>query len=180
MERHELAIAISKFDRKVRMTMRTQIAIAGLVSMLLAALPMFAVHAEDMDDAERTKQIHNGPPSATLDFEGQQFRLLLGGGSGKGVLHFKGKDYPFTAKGASVGGVGYVEAKGTGNVYFLEKLEDFPGTYGAITAGAALVKGAGASSWQNQKRVVLILKSESKGAALTMGMAAINVSLTPQ
>jgi hypothetical protein len=160
--------------------MRTKISIAGFVAMLLAAFPMFALHAAEMDDAERTKVIQNGPPSATLDVEGKQLRLLVGGGTGKGVLHFKGKDYPFTAKGGSVGGVGYVEVEATGNVYFLDKLEDFPGTYGAITAGAALVKGAGASSWQNQKRVVIILKSKSKGAALTLGVAAINISLTPK
>ena len=161
--------------------MRTKIAIAGFVATLLAAFPMFAVHAADADDsAERTKRIQNGPPDATLDVEGKQLRLLVGGATGKGVLHFKGKDYPFTAKGASIGGVGYVEVEATGNVYFLDKLEDFPGTYGAISAGAALVKGQGASSWQNQQRVVIIMKSKSKGAALTLGLAAINVTLTPQ
>jgi len=161
------------------MTMRTQITIAGFVSMLLAAFPMSAVHAQD-PDLERAKVIQNGPPSATLDFEAKQFRLLLGGGGGKGVLHFKGKDYPFTATGVSAGGVGYTEAKGTGKVYFLNNLEDFAGTYGAMTAGAALVKGVGASSWQNQKNVVLIMRSESKGAALNMGLAAVKVELTPQ
>jgi hypothetical protein len=161
--------------------MRTKIAMAGLVAMLLGAFPMFAVHAADTDDSsERTKRIQNGPPDATVDVQAKQLRLLVGGGTAKGVLHFKGKDYPFTAKGVSAGGVGYVEVEATGNVYFLEKLEDFPGTYGAITAGAAVVKGAGASSWQNQKRVVVIMKSKSKGAALTLGLAAMTVTMTPQ
>jgi hypothetical protein len=173
-------MAMSGIDGKVRMTMRTKIAIAGFVATLLVAFPTFAVHAADMDDAERTKQIQSGPPSATLDLEAKQFRLLLGGGAGKGVLHFKGKDYPFSAKGVSVGGVGYTEVSATGKVYFLDKLEDFAGTYGAMSAGAAVVKGVGASSWQNQKRVVLILKSESKGLALNMGLGAINVQLTAQ
>jgi hypothetical protein len=162
------------------MAMRTKIAIAGFVATLVAAFPTFAVHAADMDDSERTKQIQSGPPSATLNLEAKQFRLLLGGGAGKGVLHFKGKDYPFTAKGASVGGAGYTEVSATGKVYFLEKLEDFAGTYGAMSAGAAVVKGAGASSWQNQKRVVLIVKSKTKGLALNMGLGAINISLTPE
>ena len=95
------------------------------------------------------------------------------------MLHYKGKDYPFKGKGASVGGVGYTEVAGTGNVFFLDKLEDFAGTYGAITGGAAFVKGVGASSWQNQKCVVLLLSSKSKGAGLFLGLAAINIELTP-
>lgn len=165
--------------------MRTKITITGFLATLLAAFPTLAVHAADMDESERTKQIQSGPPSATLELEATQFRLLVGGGTGKGVLHFKGKDYPFTGKGftgkgGSVGGVGYTEVSATGKVYFLGKLEDFADTYRAIGLGAGVVKGAGTSSWQNQKRVVLILTHKSKRLAPNMGLAAIIIELTPR
>lgn len=161
--------------------MRTKIVIAALLAALLGVvLPAAAQQScKSTEDPARVKVIKEGPPSATLDFEATQVRLILGGGGGKGVLHYGGKDYPFKGKGVSAGGIGYAEVAGTGNVFFLDKLEDFAGTYGAITGGAALVKGVGASSWQNQKCVVLILSSKSKGAGLFMGLAAINIELTP-
>lgn len=159
--------------------MRTKIVIAAILTTLLgAALPVAAQQTcKSTEDPERVKAIKEGPPSATLNFESTQVRLILGGGGGKGVLHYKGKDYPFKGKGASVGGIGASKAEGTGKVYFLDNLEDFAGTYGAITGGVALGKGVGASSWQNQKCVVLLLTSKSKGAGLFLGMAAIDVQL---
>ena len=77
----------------------------------------------------------SGPPDATASFEAKQLRLIFGGAEGKGVLHYKGKDYPFTMTGVTVGGVGYTEVEGTAEVRFLKKIEDFPGTYNGIGAG---------------------------------------------
>ena len=42
-------------------------------------------------------------PSATLELESEQMRLIYGGTAGKGTLHFQGKDYAFTFKTASAG-----------------------------------------------------------------------------
>jgi len=165
--------------------MRSNMALAAVLAVLLGAfLPAVAQEApagtqqcKSTDDPERIKVIKKGPPSATLNFEATQLRLLLGGGGGKGVLHYQSKDYPFTGKGASAGGIGYAEVEGTGEVFFLNKLEDFAGTYGAATAGAALVEGVSTASYQNQKCVVMILSSKSKGAGLFMGVAAISIEL---
>ena len=161
--------------------MRTKIVIAAILTTLLgAALPAAAQQScKSTEDPERVKAMKEGPPSATVDFKATQVRLIVGGGGGKGVLHYQGKDYPFTGKGGSVGGVGVAKTEGTGQVFFLDKLEDFEGTYGALTGGAALVKGGGASSWQNQKCVVMLLTSKGKGAGLFLGIAAISVKLTP-
>lgn len=154
--------------------------VAILTTLLGVVVPAVAQQAcKSTEDPERIKAIKEGPPSATLDFEATQVRLILGGGGGKGVLHYKGKDYAFTGKGASVGGIGVTAVEGTGDVFFLDKLEDFEGTYGAVSAGAALVKGVGASSWQNNKCVTMILRSKSKGAGLFLGIAAISVKLVP-
>jgi hypothetical protein len=152
----------------------------GLLSAFCAVL-FFASAVQAADsakDLERQKRIHDGPPSATLDFEAKQIGLLLGGEKGTGVLHFKGKNYPFTIKGAAVGSLGYSEVAATGRVYFLNKLEDFAGVYGAARVGvAAGEKGAGGSSWQNEKEVVLILSAKEKGAALNLSLSAMEIQL---
>ena len=105
--------------------MRTKIVIVGFLAAVLGiALPSLA-SAQGMGaqggEQQNTNKMPEGPPDATFDFEGEQFRLILGGGSGKGVLHYQGKDYPFTGKGASAGGIGVTKADALGKVYHLDK-----------------------------------------------------------
>ncbi|HEX5102471.1 MAG TPA: hypothetical protein VFV87_01585 [Pirellulaceae bacterium] len=111
-----------------------------------------------------------------MELEGEQIRLLLGGGTGKSVLHFNGKSYPFTVKAGSAGGVGATKVTATGNVYFLKQLDDFAGMYTAVTAGAAAVKGAGRSQVQNDQGVFIDVRSKSEGVGLSLGLAAISIS----
>ena len=118
------------------------------------------------------QDLDKAKPAATVDIDIKQLRLIFGGEEGSGVLHFKGKDYPFTVKGVSLGGVGFSEVEGHGVVHYLNKVEDFPGTYTAIGIGAALVHGAGKSSYQNGKGVVFSLKSKQSGLALNLGIQA--------
>lgn len=158
--------------------MRNKSLIIGFLLPLIAAtLPQAGVAAEPAAPTQVTERDLSGPPDATIDFSAKQLRLLVGGAKGKGVLHFNGKNYPFTAKGATIGGIGYTKVEGTGNVYFLKKLEDFPGTYGGIGAGAAVIASKGASSFQNMKEVVITTKSKGDGLALNLGVSAITVKL---
>jgi hypothetical protein len=100
---------------------------------------------------------------------------LLGGASGKGVLHYEGKTYPFTVKAVTAGGVGYNKVNATGDVYFLKNVKDFEGIYSAIGAGATLGKGAAASQYQNSKGVFIQVKSKSEGLAVTLGLGGVEV-----
>lgn len=127
--------------------------------------------------AQARAKAMSGPPDATADFEQTQFRLIVGGASGKGVLHFKGKDYPFTMSGVSVGGVGYTDEKGTMHVYFLKNITDFPGTFNAIGAGIAVGDNVGKSSYSNINEVVLVTKSKGTGLALNLGLSSISIKL---
>jgi hypothetical protein len=132
-----------------------------------------------VDRSERAVRTdENARGFATIDFEAKQLRLIVGGSKGKGVLHFQGKDYPFTAKGASVGGAGYTDVEGTGTVHFLTKVQDFAGTYTGLGIGAALVKGKGASTFQNSKGVVISTKGKADGVALNLGAGAIKITLS--
>src|SRR5215211_616689 len=104
-----------------------------LLSALVVALPPLALAQQQGTPAKTiTAQDMAQPPDATIEFEASQFRLLLGGGAGEGVLRFKGKEYPFTMKAGSLGGVGYTDVKGTGDVRFLKTVEDFGGTYTGV------------------------------------------------
>ena len=139
---------------------------------LLALAPLQASLAADVTAQDLAK-----PPDATVDFEATQVRLILGGAAGEGVLHFKGKDYKFKLKAATVGGVGATDVAGTGKVHFLKSVEDFAGTYTAIGAGAALVAGKGGSTLQNSKGVVVSTTSKATGVALNLGAGGVVVTL---
>jgi hypothetical protein len=148
-----------------------------LLSILVVALPPISLAQQGDPQKLAPPEKMAGPPDATIDFEASQFLLLLGGAAGEGILHFQGKKIPFTMKGASVGGVGYTDVKGSGEVRFLKKAEDFAGTYSYLGAGAALVGGRSASTFENDKGVVVTVKSETQGAALNLGVGGVSVQL---
>ena len=114
-------------------------------------------------------------PSGSVDVEATQVAFIVGGGWGGGVLHFQGQDYPFKVTGLKAGGFGYVKLEAVGEVYFLEKLEDFPGTYGSAAIGATAVKGSIVATIENSKGVILRLKAKSEGAALNLGVGGISI-----
>ena len=142
--------------------------IAGLIfADIGTTLPQLSFGADAPAPAKKNitqQDLDKAKPAATVDIDIKE--------EGSGVLHFKGKDYPFTVKGVSLGGVGFSEVEGHGVVHYLNKVEDFPGTYTAIGIGAALVHGAGKSSYQNGKGVVFSLKSKQSGLALNLGIQA--------
>ncbi len=162
--------------------MRTKIVIVGFLAAVLGiALPSLA-SAQGMGaqggEQQNTNKMPEGPPDATFDFEGEQFRLILGGGSGKGVLHYQGKDYPFTGKGASAGGIGVTKADALGKVYHLTKLSDFEGFYSGATIGGAVGKGGGGSSWQNKAGVVVTVQGKQTGVGLMLGITGWDIKFT--
>jgi hypothetical protein len=137
--------------------------------------PASRTQAESMFSADETADV--GIDLGTPVVEAIGGLMVFGGAEGKGVLHFKGKDYPFTMSGVTVGGVGYTEAHGTANVYFLKNIEDFPGNYQGIGAGAAVGVSKGGNTFQNMKEVVITTKSKGEGAALNLGVSSISIKL---
>jgi len=70
--------------------------------------------------------------------------LILGVGGGEGVLTFRGRHYPFTVSGMSVGAtIGASTTKLVGQALNLRGPESIEGTYSAVGAGGALAGGAG-------------------------------------
>ena len=124
------------------------------------------------ETVDRTKGVD---PSGTVELKGKSVRLLIGGSWGSGMLKLQGKDYPLKISGMTVGGIGMVSVDAIGDVYFLEDVSEFTGTYTAGTAGLTVVKGVGGAYFENGNGVVMKLKAKSTGLALSLGMAGFNV-----
>lgn len=118
-----------------------------------------------------------GVPSGTLEIDGEQFRVILGGGSGEGVLHFQGKDYRFATSGMTVGGFGYTKLHATGEVYDLDDVAKFAGTYIQIGVGATVVGGKGAMAVKNTHGVSIVLYPSTEGLGLSLGAGGMEIRL---
>jgi hypothetical protein len=116
-------------------------------------------------------------PDATLKLTEGQVGLGIGWSWGKGVLTYKGKEYPFKVQGLSVGDVGITKAEAEGKVYNLKKLSDFSGNYVAATAAATLGLGAGATALQSDKNVVIHLLPKTKGVSLKLAGEGVKLRL---
>jgi len=95
---------------------------------------------------------------------------------GDGTLNFKGKKYKFKVSGLNLVGLGFTTVKAKGEVYNLQDLDDFPGKYFGVEAGATLFKGTVGLLMKNTKGVVINLKAEQKGAELKLGNEGLSIS----
>ncbi len=116
-------------------------------------------------------------PSGTIEFEEEEFRVILGGQGGKGTLHFQGREYPFKLTGITAGGIGYSKVKAKGNVYDLNSVADFSGAYVELTLGLTAVKGKGGYWVKNDKGVALHITTSQEGLELAIGAGGMNIEL---
>ena len=136
-----------------------------LVAAVLVALAAGASLADD-------KKV-----DGTLRLSEGTFAAGIGWSWGHGTLTYKGKAYKVKVDGLSVGEVGLTNVKAKGNVYNLNKLEDFDGVYAAGGAGATAGKGAGASALTNANGVSILLTSTTKGASLKIAAEGIKLQI---
>src|SRR5437879_12310043 len=81
--------------------------------------------------------------------------FIVGVGGGEGVLTFRGRHYPFTVSGASIGfTIGASTTKLVGRALNLRSPGDIAGNYSAAGAGGSLAAGAGGVQLQNDKGVI--------------------------
>jgi hypothetical protein len=116
-------------------------------------------------------------PDATVSLSGKSVAAGVGYSWGKGTLHFKGKSYPFSVDGLSVGDVGVSSVTATGNVYHLKSVDQFNGQYTAAAAGAAVGGGGGVGTMKNANGVVMNLKATTRGVKLTASVDGVKISL---
>jgi hypothetical protein len=104
--------------------------------------------------------------------------LMVGAGGGRGVLTYRGRDYPFRVSGLSLGlvaggSVSHLEGWASG----IKQVSEFAGTYSSVGAGGALVGGAGGIHLANEKGVTIDLQGPRAGMEFAANLGKIEISL---
>jgi len=104
--------------------------------------------------------------------------FIVGVGGGQGVLTFRGKKYPFTVSGMSVGfTIGASTTKFVGRALNMRNPGDLAGSYAAGGAGAALAAGAGGVQLQNANGVILQLSGPKVGAEVSAAVGGVTITM---
>src|SRR5689334_178773 len=104
--------------------------------------------------------------------------FIVGVGGGKGVLTFRGKHYPFTVSGMSVGfTIGASTTKFVGRALNLRSPGDLAGSYAVAGAGGALAAGAGGVQLQNERGVILQLSGPRVGVEASAAVGGVTITM---
>jgi len=104
--------------------------------------------------------------------------FIVGVGGGEGVLVLRGKRYPFTVSGMSVGfTIGASTTKLVGRAVNLNSPAAFEGAYSAIGAGGAIAAGAAGVQLQNANGVILQLSGPKVGAEVSAAVGGVTIRL---
>ena len=104
--------------------------------------------------------------------------FVIGVGGGEGVLVLRGKRYPFTVSGMSVGfTIGASTTKLVGRALNLRGPASIEGSYAAGGAGGAVAVGAGVVQLQNANGVILQLSGPKVGAEVSAAVGGVTIRL---
>ncbi|MCC8953178.1 hypothetical protein H8B02_06750 [Bradyrhizobium sp. Pear77] len=104
--------------------------------------------------------------------------FIVGVGGGEGVLTLRGKHYPFTVSGMSVGfTIGASTTKFVGRAINLRGPASIEGSYSAAGAGGAIAAGAGGVQLQNANGVILQLSGPKVGAEVSAAVGGVSIRL---
>ena len=144
-----------------------RLALAALLASSFA-LPAFAAAG---DPGRR------GPASGTIDLSAKGAAVGVGYTWGDGVLHYRGKNYPFSVNGVTVADVGFSRIRGHGRVYNLKTPQDFSGTYAAATGEATVGNGLSGQILRNANGVEIRVDNVTRGARLQGSADGIQLTL---
>ena len=104
--------------------------------------------------------------------------FIVGVGGGEGVLILRGKRYPFTVSGMSVGfTIGASTTKLVGRAINLRGPASIEGSYAVAGAGGAIAAGAGGVQLQNSNGVILQLCGPKVGAEVSAAVGGVTIRL---
>jgi len=139
---------------------------------LIGILTLLVVAGAPLARAADTVQ-----PDATLDLKEGSVAAGIGFSWGSGTLTYKGKTYPVSVEGLSVGSVGISEATASGKVFGLKDIKSFDGVYTAVAAGGAAAGGGGVAVMSNQNGVRIELLSTAQGVKLTLATEGVKLKI---
>ena len=118
------------------------------------------------------------PVSGMVDMRQVQVAYIASGSGGRGTLFFQGREYPFTVGGLGVGGIGASTIDASGEVYKLNDIAQFPGTYAQGRYGFAVGTASGGDLWmQNEQGVIMHLKAKREGLMLSLGGDVVVIAM---
>jgi hypothetical protein len=123
---------------------------------------------------------HQSKPDATLRLSGGSFAAGIGFSWGSGTLTYKGRDYPVSVNGLSLGKVGITGVSAYGEVYNLKQLRDFNGHYhagGAGRRGVTLASGQSATAMTNQAGVMVLIAATQRGIDVNLTGAGVDMQI---
>ena len=104
--------------------------------------------------------------------------LVVGVGTGRGILTLGGHHYPFRIAGL---GVGFTMGASTnqlvGKAMNLIAPSDIAGSYGAIGVGGAVAGGVGGVQLRNERGVVLQLHGVKVGVEVSAAVSRVQVTM---
>lgn len=117
-------------------------------------------------------------PSGTVEIDETQVMAIIGGTVGGGKLNFADAVYDFKVGGLTAGAkVGIQDLRVSGEVYYLNNVQDFSGIYFEAQAGFSVVEGESGMWLKNDKGVTMHLKSSNEGLAINVGVDGLKVEL---
>jgi hypothetical protein len=104
--------------------------------------------------------------------------LIAGAGAGRGVLTYRGHDYPFRVSGLSLGAtIGVSALRFSGRAWGLRDVRDFEGTYDAVGGGGSFIGGVGGVQLTNKKGVMISLQGVEVGMEFAANRSGVRISL---
>ncbi len=115
---------------------------------------------------------------ARIEFKVFKVGLIVGVGGGSGTLYYRGNAYPLSIGGVSLGAqIGVTVTNLQGTVHNLNNVADIAGTYGAGSAGAAVIVGPAVAQLSNGKGVLLKVSGGQVGLAVSLNLAGLTIGL---
>jgi hypothetical protein len=116
--------------------------------------------------------------SGSLEVQIVKGGLFVGAGGGSGTMLYKGRRYPFSVSGLSVGGtIGASRAKLAGLIYNLRQPSDLAGTYSALGAGATVGAGGGTVRLESSNGVIIELRGRTVGLELSANVSRVEITM---
>ena len=135
---------------------------AGLIALMALAGASTAAYAD----------------SGTISIRIFKAGFVVGGSAGSGTLNFQGQSYRLGIGGLSYGFTfGASETRFHGTVTNIRRPSDVEGVYAQAGAGAAAVRGAQAVVLTNQRGAVLTLTGAQSGLIVSVDLSGLALSL---
>lgn len=114
----------------------------------------------------------------TIQFAITRAGLIVGVSGGSGTLNFNGQQFPLRIGGVSLGAtIGVSRAEFIGNVYNLRAASDIAGVYTAVEAGVSVAGGRQVARLRNSRGVILEVRGRQVGFMFSIDLSGLNIQL---